>query len=71
MEHLPESNVFELKMVNVGKKNGWEKIILIGPSLDSRAESCLIFGSFFGQWSYEKNAFEIYWPLALKCQSHS
>ena len=31
--------------------------------LDSKAEFCLIFRSFFGQWSFKKNAFEIYWPL--------
>ena len=28
------------------------------------AEFCHIFCSFFGQWSFKKNAFEIYWPLA-------
>ena len=28
------------------------------------AKFCQIFRSFWGQWSFEKNAFDIYWPLA-------
>ena len=31
---------------------------------EARAEFCQIFCSFFGQWSFKKNAFEIYWPLS-------
>ena len=31
--------------------------------LDSRAEFCLIFRLFLGQWNFKKIAFEIYWPL--------
>ena len=29
----------------------------------AKVDFCQIFHSFFGQWSYRKNAFEIYWPL--------
>ena len=30
---------------------------------EARAEFFQIFCSFFGQWSFKKNAFKIYWPL--------
>ena len=33
--------------------------------LNSKAEFCPMFPSFFGQWNFKKNAFEIYWPLAV------
>ena len=35
-------------------------------SLDSRTEFCLIFWSFFGQWSFKNFFFEIYWPLVME-----
>ena len=31
--------------------------------LEARAEICQKFTLFFGQWSFKKNSFEIYWPL--------
>ena len=30
---------------------------------EARSEFCLIFCSFFRQWSFKKKSFEIYWPL--------
>ena len=30
---------------------------------EARAEFCQIFRSFWGQWSFKKNTFEIYCPL--------
>ena len=37
--------------------------------LNSRAEFCLIFRSFFGQWSFKKHDFEINWPLGKEVQN--
>ena len=37
-----------------------------GLPYEAREEFCQIFSSFFGQWSFKKNAFEIYWPLEPK-----
>ena len=38
---------------------------------EARAEFCQIFRSFFGQWSFKKNAFETYWPLKELLESCS
>ena len=58
---------FFLKLHCSKKNEILNKILLY----EARAEFSQMFRSFFGQWSFKKNAFETYWPLKELLESCS
>ena len=66
-ENLKLTNRYVLKVSKSQKKNSWNSIAKKTNKIfdkilpyEDRAEFCLIFRLFFGQWSFKKNCF---WDL--------